>query len=268
MSGELRKPVFILAFLIIVVVLLVELSFISPTLVAALLPDFLTGGAEIPISDQFGALSPDQQARLEALRIEKAGELDSMQQDIEGFGIPYLALIDAILIFTLALMALGTLINKALHAKIQGCLTAVFALLLILIALPALFIALSKLILMVSMFLAFPFGTLAYLIIYGSFPSAAGNAMLSLLFILKVVFSVVLLLAHQRFVENKGLVLYLIVSFVAGIVISLLYGIVPGILVSITDAIAGIVVAVIAIILAVILILGAIVSIVLALKPL
>jgi hypothetical protein len=165
-------------------------------------------------------------------------------------------------------MALGTIINKALHAKIQGCLTAVFAILLILAALIALFIALGKAILMVSLFLSFPFGTIAYLIIYGSFPREAGNAVISLLFILKVVFSVVLLLAHQRFVENKGLVLFLIVSFICGLIVSLLYGIVPGILVSITDAIAGIIMAIIAIILAIILILGAIISIVLALKPL
>lgn len=268
MTGELRKPIFVLSIIIIIVVLLVEISFVSPTRVAGFLPGFLTGRADIPLGDQIEAFSPEQKAKLDEVRNEKADELGALQEDIQGFGVPYLAFVDAILVFTLVLMALSTLINKALHAKIQGCLTVIFAILLILGAILALFIALGKLILMVSMFLSFPFGTIAYLIIYGSFPSAAGNAVLSLLFILKVVFSVVLLLAHQRFVENKGLVLFLIVSFICGIIVSFLYGIVPGILVSITDAIAGIVVAIIAIILAIILIIGAIISIILALKPL
>ncbi|HEX7974334.1 MAG TPA: hypothetical protein VF498_07990, partial [Anaerolineales bacterium] len=87
------------------------------------------------------------------------------------------------------------------------------------------------------------------------------------IFTLKLVFGVLLLLAHQRFIENKGLVVYVLVAFVANLIVSILYGIVPGILVSITDAIAAIIVIIIGIILGIILIIGAIISIVMALKP-
>jgi hypothetical protein len=90
---------------------------------------------------------------------------------------------------------------------------------------------------------------------------------LSVLFSLKILFGVVLLVAHQRFLENKGLVIFLLVSFLGNVVVSFLYGVMPGILVSITDAIAAIVVGILAIILAIVLAVGALISIVLALKP-
>lgn len=269
MTAKLRIPFFALALLIMVVIVALEAGAVTATQVAGRLPPFLRGGQPgAPLARAIQAFTPEQQAELDRLRSEKAGEIAGLPEDIEGFAIPYLRLLDVILLFTLALMALGILIPDYVQGKIQGCITVIFVILLILAAIVAIFVALAKLMVMVSLLLSFPFGTLAYLIIYGSFPRGASNAVLSLLFMLKFAFVIVLLLAHQRFVENKGLVIFIIASFVANIIIGFLYGLVPGFLVSITDAIAAIVVGIIAIILALILGIGALFSVVLALKPL
>ena len=55
--------------------------------------------------------------------------------------------------------------------------------------------------------------------------------------------AVLLILAHQRFLQQKSLVLLILSSLLANLIVGFLHGIVPGILVSITDAIAALVVA-------------------------
>jgi len=115
------------------------------------------------------------------------------------------------------------------------------------------------------LFFAFPFGTAAYLAIWGSFPKGAAAAILSLLMLLKIIAAICLPLAHQRFLVAKGLILMVLTSFVAMIIVSFLHGIVPGPLVSITDALAAIVVGIIALIWAIVVLVGAIVATVQAL---
>jgi VanZ family protein len=120
--------------------------------------------------------------------------------------------------------------------------------------------------LMVTLLLAVPFGTLIYLIGYGSFDRGLATAVLSVIMTLKLGFAVCLILAHQGFVKMKGLVLIILTSIAAGIVVSFLHGVVPGILVSITDAIAGIVVGILAALWALFFLIGSIPSIVKSLK--
>ncbi|MFD0592171.1 hypothetical protein ACFQZ4_06050 [Catellatospora coxensis] len=121
-----------------------------------------------------------------------------------------------------------------------------------------LFVAVAKLILMVSLLLAFPFGTIVYLILFGSFPRGEAAVVLSLIMFLKVVAIACLIIAQQRFLQNKGLVAMMITSLLGNVVAVFLHGIVPGILVSITDAIAGIVFAIVGIVWAIVLIVGSI----------
>src|SRR4029453_7062667 len=106
------------------------------------------------------------------------------------------------------------------------------------------------------------FGTIAYFAIYGHFDRSTAAATLSLLMILKIAFAICLVLAHQRFLQNKGLVFLIILSLVGNLIISFLHNFVPIPLVSITDTIGAIVVAIIAFILAIILMIGAIISII------
>jgi hypothetical protein len=183
-----------------------------------------------------------------------------------GLGIPYLALVDVVALFTLALMAVGLVLPLRLHGRVQSLATLIFAILLIIAALVLLFIAIAKLLLMVTLFLAVPFGTIAYLIIWGSFAKGQAAVLLSLLMFLKLVFAACLLLAQPRFVQNKGLVLLTLTSLVCNIVIAFLHGIVPVILVSITDALAAVVFAVVAIVWAIVLLIGSIPGIVRALQ--
>src|SRR5688572_21318015 len=183
-----------------------------------------------------------------------------------GLAISYLALIDVIVLFTVALMAVGIIFSKRLHARSQGIITLIGAIVLIIVAIVLLFLAIAQLILMVTLLLAFPFGTIAYLIIWGSFPRGEAAVVLSLIMFLKVVAIAFLIAAQQRFLQNKGLVLLMITSLLGNVVAVFLHGLVPGILVSITDDIAGIVFAIVAIIWAIILIIGSIPAIVRALQ--
>lgn len=265
---ELRLPLFILAIVLIWAIVFIERGALRATDVAARLPLFLTQSQQSTVAQSVTVFTPEQQRRLDALRQEKAAEIASLPTDLSGFGVASLQFVDGFLLYTLALMALGLILPDYIQAKVQGVLSVIFAILLILFTIPQLLLVLAKLITMVALFLSFPFGTIAYLIIYGSFPRSAASAVLGFLFFLRLIFGVLLLLAHQRFIENKGLVIYLLVSFIASTIIAFLYGIVPGILVSITDAIAAIVVMIIGIILALILGLLSLLSIILALKPL
>jgi hypothetical protein len=183
-----------------------------------------------------------------------------------GYGVPYLALVDIVALFTVALMGAGLVLPDRLHGRIQGIVTIVAAIILIIVALVLLFIAIAELVVMVTLLLAIPFGTIAYLIVWGSFPRGDAAVLLSLLMFLKLVFAGALVLAQQRFLQNKGLVALVATSLVANIVVVFLHGLVPGILVSITDSVAGIVLAIAAIVWAIVLLVGAVPGVVKALK--
>jgi hypothetical protein len=111
---------------------------------------------------------------------------------------------------------------------------------------------------MVTLLLAVPFGTIAYFATYADFEIAEARATLGVLMLLKVCVVILLVLAQQRFITVKGLVLLLLTSFLANIVVSFLHGLVPLFLVSILDAIAAIVVGVLAAIWALIKLIGSI----------
>jgi hypothetical protein len=130
----------------------------------------------------------------------------------------------------------------------------------------ALIIALVELVVMVSLFLAAPFGTIAYLAIWGFFPRGEAAAILGLLLMLKLGFVGCLLAAQQRFLTMKLLVALITTSLVLDLVVGFLHGFVPRILVSITDDLGAIVIAIVAIVWALILLIGSIPAIVKALR--
>ena len=170
-----------------------------------------------------------------------------------GRAIPYLALVDAVLLGTTALMGASLVVSRKWVSRLQGVVTLVCAIVLIIVALVLLVVAVAQLVLMVSLLLAFPFGTIVYLILWGSFPRGDAAVVLSVLMFLKVVATASFIAAQPRFLQNKGLVALIITSALATVVASFLHGLVPGILVSITDDIAAIVFAVVGIVWAVIL---------------
>ena len=217
--GELRKIPLIIAFALIVICVLIELSAIA----------FLKTG------------------------------------DAPGLGIPYLALVDGILAYTLGLMVLTIVMPDNLQAKLQGIVSAIISFFLALATIVLIFVALALLLLMVALFFAFPFGTAIYAAEWGSFPKTAAAVILSLLMLLKIVATICLPIANQRFLTAKGLILLILTSFLATIIVSFLHGFVPGPLVSITDALAAIIVGILALIWAIVMLVGSIVAVVQAL---
>lgn len=183
-----------------------------------------------------------------------------------GLGIPYLALIDGLVLFTITLMAISLLLPERIHGRIQGITTFVVSLLTLILSILLIFTAIGMLILMVSLFMAAPFGTLAYLAIYADFDLSGSRWTLSTLMSLKLAFAVCLVLAHQRFLENKGLVLIILTSLLANVVTVFLHGLVPRILVSITDDIAAIITGILAALWALFFLIGSIPAIIKALR--
>jgi hypothetical protein len=234
----------VLAFVAILLVFLVEVG--SP---------LLLGG-----HDATGGLR-DQAA---AVGVPLPPDADATQPP--GAGIPYMALIDVVALFTVSLMGLGLLLPDRLHGRIQGVITLIASIVLIIVSLILLIIAVVLLLTMIALFFAVPFGTIAYLVIWGFFPRGDAAVLLSLLMFLKIVFAVMLVLAQPRFLQNKGLVALIITSLLANVVLAFLQGLVPIILVSIVDEVAAIVFAIVAIIWGIILLIGSIPAIVKAVR--
>jgi hypothetical protein len=250
---KLRKPFFLVSLACLVLAVLVEL------------------GAPLLLPTQ----APDRQALQAAIREEGAQEDVDINEVLQhqrdnpptpGRGIPYLALLDGLLLLTLALMGASLLIPERVHGRVQGLVTLIGAVVALIGGLILLFIAIGRLFLMVGLFTAAPFGTIAYLAIWGFFNRGGAAGTLGLLMVLKVVAAVCLVLAHQRFLQNKGLVLLILTSLLANAIVSFLHGLVPIVLVSITDMLGAIVVSVLALIWAVVLAAGALVSIVKVLR--
>jgi hypothetical protein len=191
-----------------------------------------------------------------------SGLVASLGARASGIGIPYLALLDGLLAFTIGLMACSLLIPERAQGRIQGAATMIVSLIVIIVGIAKIFTAIGKLFLMLGLLLAPIFGTIAYFLIFASFPRGAAAVSLSLLMTLKLLFAGFLVFAHQRFLQNKGLVLLALSSFIATIIVSFLHGFAPGFLASITDAVAAIVVAIIAVIWAIVFLVGSVISMV------
>jgi hypothetical protein len=183
-----------------------------------------------------------------------------------GRGVPALVLIDGLLLLTVGLMASPLLVPGTIQAKAQGIITLVVAVLAILGAIATAFAALAKMFVMIALLLAFPFGTIVYFIRFADFDRGGAAAVLAVVWTLKLTAAVLLVLAHQRCVAMKGLVLLLATSLAAGFIVGFLHAFLPGFLASITDCIAAIVVAIIAIIWGLILAIGAIPAVVKAVR--
>jgi hypothetical protein len=168
-----------------------------------------------------------------------------------GRGIPTMALLDVLVLYATGIMGLA-FISQRIQGKVQGIITLVVGILVLLACIPVLFGEIALLILMVSLLLSPPFGTIAYLAAFGSFPTGEARAAISVIMLLKIVFAVLLVLAHQRFLRMKALMFMIILSFVATLLLSFLQSFVPGILVSITDDIGAIIICIIALVMSLI----------------
>ncbi len=230
---DLRKPFFFAAVILLLLVVLIEIG-----------SGFALRGAP-PAGNVMGSISgalPDSlKDVLGDVDSDDVEDLSEAANDVPGMAIPYMALVDGMLLFTIGLVASSLLITDRVQGRVQGCATFILSLLLVLASIALIIVAILLLLLMIALLLAVPFGTIAYMAIYGFFNRGGASAVLSLLMLLKIGFVVCLVLAQQRFLQNRGLVLLIVSSLVANIVISFLHGFVPTPLVSITDAIGAII---------------------------
>jgi hypothetical protein len=255
----LRKPLFAVAVALLLLAVLTEIgsSLVLPAEGEVVLATVL-GEARRPGPAQLPDDSDVDLDDLEELRADNPAP--------PGLAISDMALLDGLLLLTVALMGIGLIVGERLHGRLQGVVSLVVSLLVLLASIRAVFFALGKLLVMVSLFLAPPFGTLAYMAMYGFFNRGGAVAVLSFLMLCKLGFLVCLVLAQQRFLQNKGLVLIVVTSLLANLVTAFLHALVPIFLVSITDAVAAIVAGVLAAIWALVFLVSAIVSILKAIR--
>jgi hypothetical protein len=224
--AELRRPFLIAAFVLSVLVVLIEVGTGLPTI----LSNFIHIG------------SPP------------------------GLGIPYLVLVDGVLAYTLGLMVVSLVVPERVIGRLQGCVTLIVSVVVLLGSIVLVFIAITLLLLMIGLLASF-FGAVIYFAVFADFPRDAAALILGTLLTLKVVLAACLVLAHQRFLENKGLVILVILSLVLNLVIAFLHDLLPGFLTSITDAVAAIIVAIVAIIWSVLLLIGAVIAVLRVIRP-
>lgn len=194
--------------------------------------------------------------------LDEGVELSGASAEPPGVGIPSIAFIDVFLLRYVFLAFLGLFSIRNILAKLQGIVSLVLSILVLLGAIAAVFIVIAQLMLKISLLLAVPFGTLAYLAMFGGFAKAAAASVLGIVFLLKLGFGICLLLAQQNFIKSKGLILLFITSLGAGIIVGFLHGIVPMFLASITDDIGAIIVLILGLIWAIVTLIGSIQSVV------
>lgn len=164
-----------------------------------------------------------------------------------GWGIPTLALIDVQLMFTALLMAAPLVFPEAVTGRVQGTATFIVALILIIVGIMVGVMAFALLMTLIALLTALPFGPAVYAALgFAAFPVGSAAATLAFIMTCKLGSLGCLAFAHQRFLENKGLMLLMGTSLLATILVSFLQGFVPTVLVSVSDLIAAIVVVIMA----------------------
>jgi hypothetical protein len=222
---SMRKPIFIIALIAIGLTVLVELSSI-------------------------------------ALISNGSSSANALNVSVTGQAIPSMAYLDGLIFFAALIIAIALLVPERVQSKVQGIVTVIVSFSLLLGCIVCIFKNLTMLFLMISLLLAVPFGTIVYFAAWAHFDTNTARIALSLIMTLKIVFAVCLVLAQQRFLQNKGLVLIILTSFLENLIIAFLYGFVPGFLVNPADRIAAIICGVLGAIWAVIYLIGGIISVV------
>ncbi len=224
--GEARRPLFLIALFAMLLVVMVEIG-----------SAFVLGGGSPgpvgPLASGMPGIPSD---------MIKGVDGDSPP----GSGIAYLVLVDGFLLFSVVMLGVSLIVSQRAYGRVQGIVTLVFSFLWLIAAVAMAFAALGLLLVMVGLFVATPFGTIAYLAIWGFFPTGRAAAVLGLLLFLKLVFLGFLVFAQQRFLRVVPLMLHVAVSFVLQLILGLIHGFLPFVVVSIGDQFWALVTAVVA----------------------
>jgi hypothetical protein len=177
-------------------------------------------------------------------------------------GVVCVGFVDLLLLYTVLLMVFSLFIPERVQGRIQGIVSLVVSLLLLAAVIAVLWAVYHLLILMVTLLTTPIFGTIAYFAAFSYFNVSAARSVLGMAMTFKLLFAACLILAQQRFLKNKGLVLLIVCSLLATFVVELLHSLVPGFLVRITDAAGAILALVLALVWGVLLLISSAISIV------
>lgn len=268
MASKLRTPALVGSLVCAVLIIVVELG--GAFEANASIFEGL-GGRLGELGDSFGSLGQDGASETNS-EVGGFGDLEGLldtdAKDVPGLAIAALIYLDVMLLTMLILFTLPLIVSPRVLAQLQGCFSCVLGVVVILMGLFTLLAALVSLFLMIGLLLAIPFGTIVYMILYADFDTTEAAAIMSTLMFLKILMTVLLLIAHERFLLNIGMIALIATSIVAMVVISFLHNFPPTFLVSITDTVAALIVAILAIIWGFIHAIGGIIGIVTMLKGL
>jgi hypothetical protein len=254
---EIRRPFFLAALVAWLLVVVVELG-------SNLIPVPAVSAAQLKAQILHDA--PDDPPPSDA-DLQDMVRVRREQPPRPGYAITSLIAFDGMAFMGLFWMGAGLVISRRLAARVQAITALIVSLLAIIAGIVVALLLLALLFIMLGLFLAPPFGTLAYLAIWGFFATGAAATTTGILLFLKLATVVLLVLAQQRFLKNKGLVVLLAVSLLLTLLISFLHGFPPGILVSITDVIAALVILVVAIIWSLLVFISSIIATIKAIPP-
>ena len=181
-------------------------------------------------------------------------------KETPGYAINALALIDGILLYSLFWMLLSVVAPRGITGRAQGCITLFVSFFGCLGTLVLIYAAFALLMLMLALLVAVPFGTIVYLAAWGHFARGAAASTLALAMLLKIAFLILLVVAHQHFLQNKGLLVLVGVSLGLTWLIGFVHAFLPIILVSIGDQLMALVICIVAAIWLLLLLIGALIA--------
>src|SRR5664279_5727090 len=148
---DLRKPFFIAAVILMLFVVSIEvgagLTLRGAPPASGSIMGSISGALPDPIKQALGNVDSNQ-----------VENLASASNDVPGNGIPYMAVLDAMLLFTVGLVASSLIITDRVQGRVQGCVTFILSILLILAAIAMIILGIVLLLLVVALLLAVPFG--------------------------------------------------------------------------------------------------------------
>lgn len=200
---------------------------------------------------------------------DTAAELAGSELRRPGIGIRMSGLVSILLAFSLVLMALDPIpLWQKIAPRLLGIVTLIVMVIGIILTVIAVLAAIQLLLLMVSLLLATPFGTIAYLALWGDFDTDASRKVLALVMLLQVAGAILVLVVNPSLLKNVFLLLLFASALGITFLLGFLHALPPSFLVSIADAIGGIVAGILAAIWMIVFILGSLAAILRAVRSL
>ena len=174
--------------------------------------------------------------------IENIEAFEDSGLPLPGIGIKSLSLINLLMAFTMTLMMLEMVPAwQRIGPKVLGVITAVLTFIGLLFAVFWIYKAFSLFFLMIGLLFSPPFGTAAYSLNWGRFPTVGAKKILSVVMFLQVGGLLAAVLVNPTLIKNVGLVFLGGTAIGLTVLLGFLHALPPSFVVSITDAVGAII---------------------------